>query len=330
MEKVEHKRILSHDDVISTSYRTYRAFVYKDLQRMYDNFPENVTKKFHIGKKLGAGVSGAVFLVHNLRTCKPYALKQIRKNQNTERNPNKLLNEAKILKKLDHPCIIQIHDTINTSEALFLTLELMEGGTLLHRIKSTKFLLENISKLYFYQICHAIGYLHDNKIIHRDLKPENILLASNDIETLVKVSDFGLSKSLQNGSVLKTWCGTPLYIAPEIFTADGREYTKKVDIWSLGVILYICLSGCFPFTSDWDCENTELDPGSLIMKPFEFNAAVWQTISEQAKSFINRMLTIDVNRRPGIYDLIKDRWLNDEPTIQLAHKIMNLPASSSS
>ncbi len=106
---------------------------------------------------------------------------------------------------------------------------------------------ESTAKLLFYQMVLAIKYLHDNNISHRDLKPENILLKSDESnETLVKISDFGLSKFFENS--MQTMCGTPHYLAPEVINSKGvGSYTNKIDNWSLGVILYIILSGAPPF-----------------------------------------------------------------------------------
>lgn len=101
-------------------------------------------------------------------------------------------------------------DIVDRPESVFIKLEFMKGGELLARIQKKKFLTETNSKLFFYQMCAAIKYLHEQKITHRDLKPDNILLASADEHTLLKVSDFGLSKLVRNNSVLRTLCGTPL------------------------------------------------------------------------------------------------------------------------
>lgn len=160
-----------------------------------------------------------------------------------------------------------MHDAIETESSIYMILEFMEGGELLNRIVDSKqkYLEENICKLLFYQLCHGVKYLHDSNITHRwvssssvlqdfydnfnfylshsrDLKPDNILLQSRDEETLLKISDFGLSKAILNDtSALKTICGTPLYVAPEILENRAKRsgtYSKKVDIWSMGVVLF--------------------------------------------------------------------------------------------
>lgn len=137
-------------------------------------------------------------------------MKQIEQKQILDGKIDKSLNEARIMKSLTHPCIVKMYDIIvSPNSTVYITLELMKGGELLTRIQNQKFLSESNSKIFFYQMCYAIKYLHERQITHRDLKPDNILLACEDENTLLKISDFGLSK-LTNNSVLRTLCGTPL------------------------------------------------------------------------------------------------------------------------
>lgn len=148
--------------------------------------------------------------MYKYRTCQEFALKHIKKNLLVDYRADRSLNEARIMKSLTHPCIVKMHEIVDCSDSVYITLELMKGGELLTRIQKKKFLTESNSKMFFYQMCHAIKYLHEKKITHRDLKPDNILLASSEENTLLKISDFGLSKLVKNNSVLKTLCGTPL------------------------------------------------------------------------------------------------------------------------
>jgi serine/threonine-protein kinase Chk2 len=122
-------------------------------------------------------------------------------------------SECSILKRLHHPCIIRINDVYDEADALYIILELVEGGELFDRIVSQGQLDEGTSKFIFRQMCIGVKYLHDSSITHRDLKPENILLCSPDTnETLIKITDFGLSKFINETSLMKTFCGTPNYL----------------------------------------------------------------------------------------------------------------------
>lgn len=270
-----------------------------------------------------------MFLVHNYKTCKMFALKHIKKSGHFNNRPQEATlaeNEATIMKSLQHPCVVQMADIIETADSMFILLELMNGGDLLTRIQEHTFLPESLAKFYFYQICHAIKYLHDRKITHRDLKPDNILLASKANETLVKVSDFGLSKLVQNNSVMRTLCGTPLYVAPEVLLTNGRgEYTEKVDIWSLGVVLFTCLSGTLPFANDYGSPATE----QIKQGKFRFASPNWNYVSDQAKRLVCELLTKDVDKRPSIYTLLEHPWLtSDHSMIFKAHELMKIPLPS--
>jgi serine/threonine-protein kinase Chk2 len=140
------------------------------------------------------------------------------------------------IKSLHHPCIIKVEDVFHTDTKLFIVLELVEGGELFDKVVSCGKFSENVAKMLFYQMLVACKYLHDNGITHRDLKPENLLLSA-DIkeESVIKVTDFDLSQFVGENSLMKTLCGTPTYLAPEIITNAGMGgYTKAVDCWSLG------------------------------------------------------------------------------------------------
>lgn len=298
-------------------------FVYKDLSpNEAHGLPKNICARFHIGEKLGAGACGIVRLVYDRYTCQPYAMKQIQKNDlNTNKNndPHKIMNEVLIMKSVYHPCVIKMHDIIENPDSIFIILELMRGGDLLSRIIDKKKLSEPISKLYFIQMCHAVKYLHDKNITHRDLKPDNILLETMDDETLVKISDFGLSKLVQNESVMRTLCGTPLYVAPEVLLTGGRgTYTKKVDIWSLGVVLFTCLSGTLPFSDQY---GTPVED-QIKKGKFSFQSAGWHNVSSSAKSLIRNMLNINPKTRYTIDDVLRNNWLNDTDVTKQAEKIM--------
>lgn len=284
--------------------------------------PKQIADKYHLGKKLGSGACGTVFLVNNIRTCEQFALKHIKKNQLMDCKSDKTLNEASIMKSLTHPCIVRMYDIFNTPDSVYFTLELMKGGELLSRIQKNSYLPEPLSKFYFYQMVNAIKYLHDKKITHRDLKPDNILLSTTDEYTLLKISDFGLSKLVRNNSVLKTLCGTPLYVAPEVLLTDGKgEYTEKVDIWSLGVVLFTCLSGTLPFADEYGSAATE----QIKIGRFHFRSTNWKKTTSTAKMLIRELLTTDVKRRPSIDQLMQHRWLKDDhEVLKLAHTHMKI------
>ncbi|XP_055642459.1 ovarian-specific serine/threonine-protein kinase Lok isoform X2 [Toxorhynchites rutilus septentrionalis] len=324
-----NKMILKNDDVIALSHPQYKSLVYKDLTpNEAGTLPTEIHETYYVSKKLGKGAYGEVHLVYDAKTCKAYAMKAVAKNQLAEwskknllSDPKRVMNEVNIMKSLDHPCVIKMHDIVNKPESVFMILEFMKGGDLLSRIINHKYLSEEASKLFFLQMCHAVKYLHTKGITHRDLKPDNILLEDDRPETLLKVSDFGLSKFVNKGSILRTLCGTPQYVAPEILIKSGcGSYTPKVDIWSLGVVLFTMLSGSLPFSDEYGTPATE----QIKRAKFTFRHHVWKSVSGTAKKLIYDMLTADPNSRPSIDKILSSTWLRDAETIKKAEKLMNM------
>nr|XP_029714683.1 ovarian-specific serine/threonine-protein kinase Lok isoform X2 [Aedes albopictus] len=326
------RMILKNDDIIALSHPSYKALVFKDLTPSEaKGLPTEIKNTYYVGRKLGSGACGVVHLIYDTKTCTPYAMKHVVKNMLAEcskpkilNDPQRVMNEVNIMKSLEHPCVIKMHDIVNKADSVFMVLEFMKGGDLLNRIIQNKYLPEQNAKLFFLQMCHAVKYLHAKDITHRDLKPDNILLENDDEETLLKVSDFGLSKFVQKDSVLRTLCGTPLYVAPEVLLTGGRgSYTRKVDIWSLGVVLYTMLSGTLPFSDEYGSPASE----QIKRGKFSFRHRSWKSVSPQAKKLIYEILTIDPNSRPSIDDILNSAWLRDPEVIRKAEKLMNVRLS---
>ncbi|CAG8534211.1 7323_t:CDS:2, partial [Ambispora leptoticha] len=178
---------------------------------------------------------------------------------------------------------------------IYIVMEYVPEKEFFDLIYEKRCLTENQTRKAFYQIFNAIKYLHDRNIIHRDLKPENILMVDKEKMTL-KLSDFGLSKLLGNSDeVMTTLCGTPTYVAPEILTSrESRSYNSKVDMWSLGVILYVCLCGFPPFSNDRSPPRlTE----QIRNGNYAFPSPMWDTISDNAKDLISKLLVTNPDQR---------------------------------
>lgn len=155
--------------------------------------------------------------------------------------------EARIMKTLHHPYIVRLLEVLETAQELFLVMEYVSGGEILDYIVAHDHLRETEAKNFTAQILSALEYCHDRRVIHRDLKPENLLI--NGQQMTLKITDFGLSTVLKQAvgaSKLSTFCGSPLYSAPELI--EGRVYNgPEVDMWGLGVIVYIMVTGRRPF-----------------------------------------------------------------------------------
>ncbi|XP_026479442.1 LOW QUALITY PROTEIN: ovarian-specific serine/threonine-protein kinase Lok-like [Ctenocephalides felis] len=239
VKKLQRKpKILQNEDIFDRFTHTV------------DKIPKLIKDDYYISRELGSGACGVVRLIFNKRTCDKFAMKAIIKSKADDEkklnHPNRIMNEINIMKKLDHPFIVSVYNIVETPEAVFLILELMNGGDLYNKIKESKYLKEPIVKNIIYQLAVAVNYLHRQNITHRDLKPENILLQSNSDDSIVKLSDFGLSKIVEGNTVLQTECGTAWYVAPEVILKNYKTYTEKVDVWSLGVIYMFVFVDAYP------------------------------------------------------------------------------------
>merc|ERR1711977_726329 len=187
-------------------------------------------------------------------------------------------------------------------------LELAAEGELFNWIVMKQKLTEEETRKVFIQLFQATKYLHERGIVHRDIKPENILLTDKDLH--VKVADFGLAKIIGEESFTTTLCGTPSYVAPEILEdSRHRRYTRAVDVWSLGVVLYICLCGFPPFSDEL---NTRENPYSLTQQiktgRFDYPSPYWDSVGDPALDLIDRMLTVDPDKRISIDACLEHPW----------------------
>uniref|UniRef100_A0A2M4CYG6 Serine/threonine-protein kinase chk2 (Cds1) n=1 Tax=Anopheles darlingi TaxID=43151 RepID=A0A2M4CYG6_ANODA len=323
------QRLLTDGDIISICYADLKAFIYHQLREnpATKQLASDLSNTYYIGRTLGSGACGVVYLLHHTDTCERFALKQVAKNKMTEQqtrprplnDPARVMNEVNIMKNLDHPCVIRMHDIIDKPHSLYMVLEYMKGGDLLSRILANKRLPEKTSKLFFLQMCHAVKYLHSQGITHRDLKPDNILLADEEEYTLLKVSDFGLSRFVGKNSVMRTLCGTPMYVAPEVLLTRGSgSYTPKVDIWGLGVVLYTMLSGTMPFSDDFGTPAVE----QIKRGKFSFRHPSWRTVSSKAKKLIYEILNVNPKERPSIDTVLASSWMRDPDVIAVAERLM--------
>jgi len=193
-----------------------------------------------------------------------------------------------------------------TESTLYLVLELVTGGELFDKIIEGQF-SEEQSRHYFRQMLEAVKYLHSQAIAHRDLKPENILL-NDKTGDIIKLSDFGLSRIVDHASFMKTFCGTPQYVAPEIISSSQGEpgYGLACDLWSLGVILYIMLVGYPPFE-----ETNVFD--HIQAGDYGFPDDDWRDISHSAKDLISKLLIVDPGKRITVEEALVSPWMKGEP-----------------
>lgn len=185
-------------------------------------------------------------------------------------------------------------------------MELATGGELYDRIKSEGSLDEKYSIQILHMLLEGIHYLHSRNITHRDLKPENVMFYHPGRNSKILITDFGFSKTAKdhaNKSLFCTWCGTPEYVAPEIISK--RPYNNKVDLWAVGVITYVMLCGCLPFSS----ENPLNLFRKILNSSYSFSQEIWTGISWDAQRFINALLVNDPEKRLSAARALKHPWV---------------------
>ena len=280
-------------------------------------FKNKVTlNDFQIIKLLGKGAFGKVLLVYNEELKKYFAMKTLRKdyikkNQQTKHTKE----ERKILEKIDYPFISKLYYAFQNEKKLFMITEYMPGGEMFYHLHMNDHFNENKARFYIAEIVLAINHLHKNNILYRDLKPENILL---DELGHIKLTDFGLSKIMNNIEKDKTYtvCGTPIYVAPEVLTGQG--YNKLVDWWSVGVLLYEFLAGYSPYRE----ARTKID-----IKIYKKNLEQDPLISDTAFDLIKKFCTFDVSKRIGknFEDIKNHEFFKDIDWIKLEKKEITPP-----
>ncbi|CAD8062104.1 unnamed protein product [Paramecium sonneborni] len=305
----------SQTPIVFNSQSSNRLIKYqKDLQVSPDLFVrkqkegEKFLFHYEILKKLGQGGFGQVYQVRHLKTNLIRAVKII--SRSSVESETLLLQETEILKNLDHPNIVKILEIFKDNQHLYLITECLDGGELIDRVKKITNYSEEIAKIYMKQILSAMIYCHERKIVHRDLKPENILFDTLDINSNLRVIDFGASEKMMSKK-LTTKIGTPYFLAPEILKSNG--YDEKVDVWSCGVILYILLIGKAPFRGKNQFETLQLVQQAKI----DFNAQIWKNISPDAVELIKLMIEKDPKKRISMKDAINHEWIQNQSVITI-------------
>lgn len=242
----------------------------------------------------------------------------------------KVMQEVHILKEVgDHPAVVQFYDVYMDQKNVFLVMELLQGGELFDRLSMVGPYSEADAAGHVRAIADALRFLHSKGIIHRDLKPENLILVDQTPQSQLRVCDFGLSRivdveSAQSESdIAKTICGTWAYQAPEV-KAMGGHYDMSVDMWSLGVILFVILAAYHPFdvmgqaTDDQIVEDAR--KGNWSFDDPEGDA--WATISKPAQDLISKLIVVDATKRLDADEVLKHPWVSggQAPTKRLGGK----------
>ncbi|XP_055306325.1 uncharacterized protein LOC129570658 [Sitodiplosis mosellana] len=257
---------------------------------------------YDLEQTLGVGHFATVKLARHVFTGEKVAVKVIDKTKLDEVSRAHLFQEVRCMKLVQHPHVVRLYEVIDTQTKLYLILELGDGGDLYDYImKHEGGLSEHLAREYFRQIVRAISYCHKLHVVHRDLKPENVLFFEK--LGIVKLTDFGFSNKFCPGQKLETSCGSLAYSAPEILLGDSYD-APAVDVWSLGVILYMLVCGHPPFQEANDSETLTMIMDCKYTTPAH--------VSNECRDLIARMLLREPEKRATLAEIATDRWLTQD------------------
>nr|XP_015195615.1 PREDICTED: death-associated protein kinase 1 [Lepisosteus oculatus]XP_015195616.1 PREDICTED: death-associated protein kinase 1 [Lepisosteus oculatus]XP_015195617.1 PREDICTED: death-associated protein kinase 1 [Lepisosteus oculatus]XP_015195618.1 PREDICTED: death-associated protein kinase 1 [Lepisosteus oculatus] len=276
---------------------------------------ENVEDYYEIGEELGSGQFAVVKKCREKSTGVEYAAKSIKKrrSKSSRRGVTKedIEREVSILKEIQHPNVITLHDVYENKTDVILILELVAGGELFDFLAEKESLSEEEATEFLKQILDGVFYLHSKQIAHFDLKPENIMLLNRNVpHPRIKLIDFGLAHKIDFGNDFKNIFGTPEFVAPEV--VNYEPLGLEADMWSVGVITYILLSGASPFLGD----NKQETLANVSAVNYEFDEEFFSNTSNLAKDFIRRLLIKDPKKRMTIQDSLHHPWIKPKDTQQ--------------
>ncbi|XP_050985640.1 serine/threonine-protein kinase SIK3 homolog isoform X2 [Labeo rohita] len=252
---------------------------------------------YEMERTIGKGNFAVVKLATHIITKAKVAIKIVDKTQLDDENLKKIFREVQIMKMLRHPHIIRLYQVMETERMIYLVTEYASGGEIFDHLVAHGRMAEKDARRKFKQIVAAVYFCHCRNIVHRDLKAENLLLDHN---LNIKIADFGFSNLFSRGQLLKTWCGSPPYAAPELF--EGKEYDgPKVDIWSLGVVLYVLVCGALPF------DGSTLQNLRARVLSGKFRIPFF--MSTDCEYLIRHMLVLEPSRRLSMEQICKNKWM---------------------
>eukprot|EP00094_Tigriopus_californicus_P001438 TCALIF_01393-PA protein Name:"Similar to MYLK Myosin light chain kinase, smooth muscle (Bos taurus)" AED:0.01 eAED:0.01 QI:0/0/0/0.33/1/1/3/0/1130 len=257
--------------------------------------------KYEIYEELGRGRFGVVFKVKDKDTNEYFAAKFVRCRKQEEKQ--KVRDEIDIMNGLEHPRLLQLAAAYENPKEIIMAMEYIGGGELFEKVVADDFTLtERDCMLFMRQICAAIGYMHAKDIVHLDLKPENILCKSKKSHQ-IKIIDFGLTRKIKPDEDVRILFGTPEFVSPEVINYE--PVTATSDMWSVGVVCYVLLSGLSPFMGDSDVETFT----NITSIAYDFDDEAFDPISDDAKDFIRKLLIKNQRKRMSAEDCLNHKWL---------------------
>ena len=273
---------------------------------------DQVLEVYEIVERLsGGGSGGVVLLAEHRKTREKVAIKEIPKTAlNTDRKMEMARREMDIMMMVSEEApasvpVVRLHAIVETSCFIHVVMEVAEGGELFDHIVKAGCYSETNARHVMRQLLEALRHLHGMGITHRDIKPENILCTdANGLD--IKLADFGLSSLAEASSMMRSQCGTPIYMAPEML--QRRPYGAGVDVWSAGIVMYTVLSGTLPFYAENHGDFVDL----LLSEAVSFPEDEWGGISREATDLISGMLAVDPKRRLSVEEVLAHPWMRAE------------------
>ncbi|RUS90384.1 hypothetical protein EGW08_001879, partial [Elysia chlorotica] len=278
------------------------------------NTEDKFESVYELDKEVGKGKFGTVYKCRHRQEGSTWAAKIVKCRP---RDKAALRMEVDIMNKLRHPKLLMLWDAFESERQMILVMEYVGAGELFERVIGEDFVLTERDCIHFLrQICEGVAYMHQQCVLHLDLKPENILCLSEN-SNRIKIIDFGLARHHTPGESMKVLFGTPEFIAPEVINYD--EISFATDMWSIGVICYVLLSGLSPFLGDSDTDTLSM----VTAGEFDFDDDAFDEISDQAKDFISKLLVKNKDKRNLTAACLKHPWLNQDEVDGARYKRLN-------
>ncbi|XP_014665457.1 PREDICTED: twitchin-like isoform X3 [Priapulus caudatus] len=288
------------DDYDMYWYDYYKKYVPQPVRIKHGS----VYDDYDILEELGVGAFGVVHRCVERETGNGFAAKFI--NTSNPRDKRTIQNEIDIMNNLHHPKLLHLHDAYEAPDEMCMIMEFLSGGELFERITADTYKMTEAEAInYMRQVCDGLRHMHENNIVHLDIKPENVMATTNRSNE-VKLIDFGLSAKLNPNEPVTVSTGTAEFAAPEI--VDREPVGFYTDMWAIGVLAYVILSGLSPFAGDNDVETLK----NIKRCDWIFEPNAFKGISDEAKDFIKSLILKDKKSRMTVHDALDHPWLKGD------------------
>lgn len=291
----------SDKSIKESDKESYQQDQTEDFSEVYQLFPDEI---------LGSGQFGVVYGGVHRKTGRDVAVKVIDKLRFPTKEERALKNEVMILQNITQEAVVNLEWMFETPERIFVVMEKMRGDMLEMILNSPRGrITEKETKFLIHQILVALKYLHSQNIVHCDLKPENVLIAENTSKSKfpqIKLCDFGFARIIGRESFRRSVVGTPAYLAPEVLS--NKKYNRSLDMWSVGVIIYVSLSGTFPFNEEEEIAD------QIKNAAFMYPPNPWAEVSAEAIDLINKLLQVKITKRLSCQQALFHVWMQDYST----------------